>query len=277
MNTRNMTAREETNIKIFTEWTNYVLQPLDITIKHLCKDLADGIILSQMCNQLAGKSPKNINLKPTTDSQKTSNIQRVLDVLRSDKCIVDVAAVDIVLGSTKQTLVLLTAMAERYQIGDRTEIFSKLGDVAAKYKLELSGNVVKSIADGKLLAGVILSCLPDSFDIQLVNNMYIEERVTYVTQLANKKLRFPELIRAEDIVFRNIEEFTVYLYLSMFLRSKSSQPNVVDQLKKTIEELSVNNEKIIQEIKQQNETEVLDLKKKHEAQVSLHTDESKKT
>jgi len=183
-----VTAREEANIKIFTEWTNYVLQPLDITIKHLCKDLADGIILSHMCKQLSGKSPKSINTKPTTDSQKTTNIQFLLDTLRSDKCIVDVAAVDIVLGNPKQTIVLLTAMAERYQIGDRADILAKLGDIAAKHKLELNSNLVKSVADGKLIAAVILSCLPDTFDIQLVNNMYIEERVTYVTQLANKKI-----------------------------------------------------------------------------------------
>jgi len=52
---------------------------------------------------------------------------------------------------------------------------------------------------------------------------------------------------------------------------------LVDQLKKTIEEMSVNNEKTIQTIIEKNETELSELQKKYAEEILLHTDANKKT
>ncbi|PRP87163.1 hypothetical protein PROFUN_01425 [Planoprotostelium fungivorum] len=235
-----LTAKEQTQQKILLSWVNYVLLPNGITIKNLQDDLEDGQVLSALFKNLGGTLPTSTSAIPTISGKmntprKKENVSGVLRAMQQDGLQFEATASDILAGDLKQILPLLTSMAEKYQMKDRSRLLMSISGVAQQHQLDFGGGLVKNFLDGKLLAAIVYNCLPGSFDLKMVFNMHMEDRVVYVTKLAHDKLQIPIMLTAEEIVFRMIDEFQLLLYVSIFLHSDNFQPNQVEELKERMQ------------------------------------------
>lgn len=108
--------REQSQARTFTAWMNYHLAAIEIVVKDLAKDLADGIVLCRLCEVLTGEEIK-FNKNPRIRIHKIENCNKALAFVKHHKIkMFNISAEDLVDGNIKLILALLWGIIRKFEI-----------------------------------------------------------------------------------------------------------------------------------------------------------------
>lgn len=113
----------EVQKKTFTKWTNSYLRKRKIKIEDIYSDLADGIVLVNLCGLLAksvmseNEEPKRYNKAPKMRIHCMENLKMAFDFMRKEKVkLINIGAEDVIDRNEKIILATVWALIQRYSI-----------------------------------------------------------------------------------------------------------------------------------------------------------------
>lgn len=217
-------AREASQKKTFTRWTNHYLAERMLKINDLFVDLKDGILLINLMELISSKSLGRYEKRPRMELQMLGNIDVALKFITSEGIkLVNIGPKDIYIGAPKLILGLIWTLILRYQInlGDsspKQELINWVNKQIKPYNkkgVDPIVNFTSSLQDGKALAALADSLSPGLTEINVDDLDNPMKNVQNCLTVSERDYNIPPLLDAVDVV-NNPDEHSAMTYISYF-------------------------------------------------------------
>jgi len=206
--------------KTFTRWCNTYLIERKMKVEDLTKDLASGVLLINLLEQISGKEVvKNYAKNPKMRVQQIENVNFSLNFLKNEGIkIVGIDGGNVVDGNLKLILGLIWMIILRFQIqvnegsSARQELLDWIRSQIPSYNIN---NFTSDWQNGRALMALTEAVQPGQFHLpQDFSNDPIQN-CNLAFNKARDNMRIPVILDAEDMVHAP-DELANMTYLSYF-------------------------------------------------------------
>ena len=196
------------------------------TIKEIQNDFADGILLIQLLEIIAGESAGKYNTNPVLKIQKIENLNKALNFVKQHKVVIrGVSSEEITDGNLKLILGMVWTIILRFSIADISEEELNAKEALLLWcKKKTTGyngvsvdNFTTSWQDGLALCALIHAHRPDLIPFSSLDSSDRAKNLQLAFDVAERDLGIPPLLDVDDIV--NVpkpDERSVMTYISQF-------------------------------------------------------------
>jgi len=212
--------------KTFTRWCNQFLTKRGLEAQSLEKDLADGVLLHALLEELTETKitpvPKTSNLK----IKKVENVSRLLSYIQTQGVkLVGIGAEDIHDGNTKLILGFIWTLIMKYQIitdddedgearGFKNALLAWCNAVLNPQGIVVA-NFNRSWTDGRAFCGLVNALEPGSFNLEQRTPDMALENLGAAFDTAFDKFQIPKMLDPEDTV-SDPDELSLMTYISYY-------------------------------------------------------------
>ncbi|MCJ1435801.1 hypothetical protein MMC27_005176 [Xylographa pallens] len=222
--------------KTFTKWLNSKVQPRDVAVNDLVKDLSDGVILIHLLEILGNESLGRYASKPKLRVQRFENVNKGLDFIKSRGIqLTNIGAEDIVDGNRKIILGLIWTLILRFTISDINEegMTAKEGLLlwcqrkTACYEEVEVRDFSTSWNDGLAFCALLDIHRPDLIDYDSLDKNDHRGNMQLAFDIASKEIGIPDLLDVEDVCdVAKPDERSLMTYIAYWFHAFSQMERV---------------------------------------------------
>ncbi|RDW73485.1 hypothetical protein BP6252_07392 [Coleophoma cylindrospora] len=222
--------------KTFTKWLNTKIEPRELVVVDLVKDLSDGVILIHLLECLSDVSLGRYAAKPKLRVQRFENANLSLDFIRSRGIqMTNIGAEDVVDGNRKIILGLIWTLILRFTINDINEegMTAKEGLLlwcqrkTACYDEVDVRNFSDSWNDGLAFCALLDIHRPDLIDYDALDKSDHRGNMQLAFEIASKEIGIPALLDVEDVCdVAKPDERSLMTYIAYWFHAFSQMEKV---------------------------------------------------
>ncbi|KAH8598182.1 calponin homology domain-containing protein [Bisporella sp. PMI_857] len=222
--------------KTFTKWLNTKIEPRQLVVKDLVKDLSDGVILIHLLECLSDESLGRYAAKPKLRVQRFENANLSLDYIKSRGIqMTNIGAEDVVDGNRKIILGLIWTLILRFTISDINEegMTAKEGLLlwcqrkTACYEEVDVRNFTDSWNDGLAFCALLDIHRPDLIDYDALDKKDHRGNMQLAFDIASKEIGIPALLDVEDVCdVAKPDERSLMTYIAYWFHAFSQMEKV---------------------------------------------------
>lgn len=209
--------------RTFANWINSTLQRVDVTVKDIATDLADGTVLIQLAQELIGKKIPKWNKTPNMRVKSIENANIALEfILASGVKLHNIGAAEIVDGNRTIILGLMWQLIHHFRVqsirfvveqdsagpGSRPALVSGEEALLRWCQRAVSlhdgiaiANFTSSWTDGLAFCAILESHFPSELDFTSARDQLDAlGRLTLAFNLAENILKVPQLLEPSDLL-----------------------------------------------------------------------------
>ncbi|KAH8645593.1 hypothetical protein BGZ60DRAFT_392482 [Tricladium varicosporioides] len=222
--------------KTFTKWLNTKIEPRELSIVDLVKDLSDGVILIHLLECLSNESLGRYAAKPKLRVQRFENANLSLDFIKSRGIqMTNIGAEDVVDGNRKIILGLIWTLILRFTISDINEegMTAKEGLLlwcqrkTACYDEVDVRNFTDCWNDGLAFCALLDIHRPDLIDYDSLDKNDHRGNMQLAFDIAHKEIGIPDLLDVEDVCdVAKPDERSLMTYIAYWFHAFSQMEKV---------------------------------------------------
>ncbi|EKD13561.1 uncharacterized protein L3040_008574 [Drepanopeziza brunnea f. sp. 'multigermtubi'] len=222
--------------KTFTKWLNTKIEPRDLAVVDLVKDLSDGVILIHLLECLSNESLGRYAAKPKLRVQRFENANLSLDFIKSRGIqMTNIGAEDVVDGNRKIILGLIWTLILRFTISDINEegMTAKEGLLlwcqrkTACYDEVDVRNFTDSWNDGLAFCALLDIHRPDLIDYDALDKNDHRGNMQMAFDIAKAEIGIPDLLDVEDVCdVAKPDERSLMTYIAYWFHAFSQMEKV---------------------------------------------------
>ncbi|MCJ1286777.1 hypothetical protein MMC26_006123 [Xylographa opegraphella] len=222
--------------KTFTKWLNSKVQPRDVAVNDLVKDLSDGVILIHLLEILGNESLGRYASRPKLRVQRFENVNKGLDFIKSRGIqMTNIGAEDIVDGNRKIILGLIWTLILRFTISDINEegMTAKEGLLlwcqrkTACYEEVEVRDFSTSWNNGLAFCALLDIHRPDLIDYDSLDKNDHRGNMQLAFDIASKEIGIPDLLDVEDVCdVAKPDERSLMTYIAYWFHAFSQMERV---------------------------------------------------
>ncbi|PMD65040.1 uncharacterized protein K444DRAFT_640722 [Hyaloscypha bicolor E] len=222
--------------KTFTKWLNTKIEPRELVVVDLVKDLSDGIVLIHLLECLSNESLGRYAAKPKLRVQRFENANLSLDFIKSRGIqMTNIGAEDVVDGNRKIILGLIWTLILRFTISDINEegMTAKEGLLlwcqrkTACYDEVDVRNFTDSWNDGLAFCALLDIHRPDLIDYDALDKGDHRGNMQLAFDIATKEIGIPALLDVEDVCdVAKPDERSLMTYIAYWFHAFSQMEKV---------------------------------------------------
>eukprot|EP01126_Amoeba_proteus_P013660 TRINITY_DN1585_c0_g1_i4.p1 TRINITY_DN1585_c0_g1~~TRINITY_DN1585_c0_g1_i4.p1 ORF type:complete len:1109 (-),score=323.00 TRINITY_DN1585_c0_g1_i4:135-3389(-) len=212
--------------KTFSRWVNQYISKREMEVKNLDTDLADGVILHALLEELGQTQIVPAPKPATIKIKKVENVNRLIEHIKKQGIkLVSIGAEDIHDGKTSLILGLIWTLILKYQIvtpdDDDGEARSLKNALLAWCNSVLNpqgvvvANFNKSWQDGRAFCGLVNALEPGTFNLEERTPEQALENLSSSFDIAFEKFQIPKMLDPEDVV-SDPDELSIMTYVSYY-------------------------------------------------------------
>ncbi|KAE9374596.1 hypothetical protein N431DRAFT_503418 [Stipitochalara longipes BDJ] len=222
--------------KTFTKWLNTKIEPRELVVVDLVKDLSDGVVLIHLLECLSNESLGRYAAKPKLRVQRFENANLSLDFIKSRGIqMTNIGAEDVVDGNRKIILGLIWTLILRFTISDINEegMTAKEGlllwcqrKTACYDEVEVR-NFTDCWNDGLAFCALLDIHRPDLIDYDALNKDDHRGNMQLAFDIATKEIGIPALLDVEDVCdVAKPDERSLMTYIAYWFHAFSQMEKV---------------------------------------------------
>ncbi|KAG9233714.1 calponin homology domain-containing protein [Amylocarpus encephaloides] len=222
--------------KTFTKWLNTKIEPRELAVVDLVKDLSDGVILIHLLECLSSESLGRYAAKPKLRVQRFENANLSLDFIKSRGIqMTNIGAEDVVDGNRKIILGLIWTLILRFTISDINEegMTAKEGLLlwcqrkTACYDGVDVRNFTDCWNDGLAFCALLDIHRPDLIDYEALDKDDHRGNMSLAFDIASKEIGIPALLDVEDVCdVAKPDERSLMTYIAYWFHAFSQMEKV---------------------------------------------------
>lgn len=222
--------------KTFTKWLNTKIEPRQLVVVDLVKDLSDGVVLIHLLECLSNESLGRYAAKPKLRVQRFENANLSLDFIKSRGIqMTNIGAEDVVDGNRKIILGLIWTLILRFTISDINEegLTAKEGLLlwcqrkTACYDEVDVRNFTDSWNDGLAFCALLDIHRPDLIDYDALDKNDHRGNMQLAFDIASKEIGIPDLLDVEDVCdVAKPDERSLMTYIAYWFHAFSQMEKV---------------------------------------------------
>ncbi|KAK6584498.1 hypothetical protein PZA11_002722 [Diplocarpon coronariae] len=222
--------------KTFTKWLNTKIEPRNLAVVDLVKDLSDGVILIHLLECLSNESLGRYAAKPKLRVQRFENANLSLDFIKSRGIqMTNIGAEDVVDGNRKIILGLIWTLILRFTISDINEegMTAKEGLLlwcqrkTACYDEVDVRNFTDSWNDGLAFCALLDIHRPDLIDYDALDKNDHRGNMQMAFEIAKTEIGIPDLLDVEDVCdVAKPDERSLMTYIAYWFHAFSQMEKV---------------------------------------------------
>jgi len=222
--------------KTFTKWLNTKIEPRELAVVDLVKDLSDGVILIHLLECLSNESLGRYAAKPKLRVQRFENANLSLDFIKSRGIqMTNIGAEDVVDGNRKIILGLIWTLILRFTISDINEegMTAKEGLLlwcqrkTACYDEVDVRNFTDSWNDGLAFCALLDIHRPDLIDYDALDKNDHRGNMQLAFDIAKAEIGIPDLLDVEDVCdVAKPDERSLMTYIAYWFHAFSQMEKV---------------------------------------------------
>ncbi|KAK2628575.1 hypothetical protein QTJ16_001678 [Diplocarpon rosae] len=222
--------------KTFTKWLNTKIEPRNLAVVDLVKDLSDGVILIHLLECLSNESLGRYAAKPKLRVQRFENANLSLDFIKSRGIqMTNIGAEDVVDGNRKIILGLIWTLILRFTISDINEegMTAKEGLLlwcqrkTACYDEVDVRNFTDSWNDGLAFCALLDIHRPDLIDYDALDKNDHRGNMQLAFDIAKAEIGIPDLLDVEDVCdVAKPDERSLMTYIAYWFHAFSQMEKV---------------------------------------------------
>ncbi|KAF4637263.1 hypothetical protein G7Y89_g816 [Cudoniella acicularis] len=222
--------------KTFTKWLNTKIEPRELVVVDLVKDLSDGVVLIHLLECLSNESLGRYAAKPKLRVQRFENANLSLDFIKSRGIqMTNIGAEDVVDGNRKIILGLIWTLILRFTISDINEegMTAKEGLLlwcqrkTACYDEVDVRNFTDCWNDGLAFCALLDIHRPDLIDYDSLDKNDHRGNMQLAFDIAHKEIGIPDLLDVEDVCdVAKPDERSLMTYIAYWFHAFSQMEKV---------------------------------------------------
>jgi len=224
---RSIAGIHQRNMQIltFTNWVNYHLKSLNVTLTDLVVDLTNGVNFIHLVEVLTKTKIDNVVEKPEGSIEKMHNVNSAVSVLQEKLKVTlpPISASSIVAGNVKAIMDLIWSIIYTLEIKsiayggleDRFALLSWCQDTSNTYKNVAIKDFANSFAEGLAFCALIHAYGPSLIDFEALEAYKKMDNLRLAFKIAHERWDIPELLVYQD--FKEApDETSVIIYLAQW-------------------------------------------------------------
>ncbi|GFR58891.1 filamin [Elysia marginata] len=240
--------------RTITKWINHHLKTQNVKVTNLAEDLSDGINLILLLETLMRKSVGRYNRRTRSMQNKRENVDIALRAMHMENIqLRGIGSDDIVSGNLPKILDLMKTLIRHFCIIELVENTDKKktrtigeGDAQSVFLQWIQetvcdlpiNNLTTDWNDGKAIGALVNAFASASPDMSLRGfcsewkSFEPKDAVANITEvmcIAEKELKVPQVLSPQDMANPALDEMSLMIYLSKFLKLDRKQPQTTNE------------------------------------------------